>query len=146
MSVLRYAVVLFFISVISLSETYRILAIFPFNSRSHNGMFNALIRGLADRNHQLDVITHFPLKNPPPSYKVILNLDGTVPKIVNNFTYDFVTKLSEDTSYFIAKFYGNDLCELLRMEEIQKIVKSPPQDPPYDLVITEVSHFQAFCK
>lgn len=142
MSALRYTSVIFFlISVISLSETYRILAIFPFNSRSHNGMFNALVRGLTDRNHQLDVITHFPLKNPPANYKVILNLNGTTPRIVNNFTYDFVTQLSGDVAQIISQLYGNDLCELLSMDEMQKLIKFPPKDPPYDLVITEVNTF-----
>lgn len=138
------SVIFFLISLLSLSEAYRILAIFPLNSKSHNGMFNALIRGLAERNHQLDVITHFPLENPPENYKVIMDLSGTMPAVVNNFTYDSVTVFSENVINIVAELLGNNLCQLLALDEMQRLIKFPPKDPSYDLVITEVSFFLSY--
>lgn len=121
------------------SDAYRILAIFPFNSRSHNNVFEGVTRGLAKRGHQVDVVTHFEMKNSPKNYRTIINLSGTRRNIVNNFTIEFASQLGDDLVPLISVFYGNELCELLALEEIQKLVKNPPRDPPYDILITEVS-------
>lgn len=117
---------------------YRILAIFPFNSRSHNNVFEGVTRGLAKRGHQVDVVTHFEMKNSPPNYRTIINLSGTRRNVVNNFTIDFASQLGDDLVPLISVFYGNELCELLAHENIQKLIKNPPRDPPYDILITEV--------
>lgn len=124
---------------LSISGSYRILGVFPFNGKSHDVMNRALMIGLAKRNHQVEVITHFPPENPPANYKVIVNLDGTVEKIVNNYTIDYVRRLTTDIVPIIAQKHGNKLCELMSLDGIQKLVTNPPSDPPYDLVITEVS-------
>ncbi|XP_011499547.1 PREDICTED: UDP-glucuronosyltransferase 2A1-like [Ceratosolen solmsi marchali] len=125
------------------SESYRILAIFPYNGKSHDIMFNALMMGLAEKNHQIDVITHFPPKNPPPNYKVIVNLNGSLENVQNNLSVDFVTTLSSNTTKLIVSKFGNRICQLLGLEAIQTLVKNPPNNPPYDLVITEA--FAANC-
>lgn len=125
------------------SDAYRILAIFPFNSRSHNNVFEGVTRGLAKRGHQVDVVTHFEMKNSPKNYRTIINLSGTRRNIVNNFTIEFASQLGDDLVPLISVFYGNELCELLALEEIQKLVKNPPRDPPYDILITEA--FTANC-
>jgi glucuronosyltransferase len=133
---------LFILIKVICSASYRILAIFPYNGKSHDVMFNALMMGLAEHNHQIDVITHFPPKNPPPNYKVIVNLNGTLENVQNNLTINFVTTLSTNTTELIVSKFGNKICQLLSLEEIQKLVRNPPNDPPYDLVITEVSNLK----
>ncbi|OXU19079.1 hypothetical protein TSAR_002795 [Trichomalopsis sarcophagae] len=134
------AILLFLIvTSVALAESYRILSIFPFNGKSHNVMFNALVRGLSERGHQVDDITHFPLKNPPKNYKTIVNLNGTLKSVVNSFDINLVKSLSADVVSFMAMDYGNNLCELMKLQEIQNIIRQPPTDPPYDLVITEDS-------
>ncbi|XP_023246023.1 UDP-glucuronosyltransferase 2A1-like [Copidosoma floridanum] len=100
-------------------------------------MFNALMVGLAKRNHQVDVITHFPAKNPPPNFKLLIKLNGTFDKVSINSVVD------RDLTAHIADLRGNKMCELLGIEEIQKLIKNPPHDPPYDLLVTEV--FGANC-
>lgn len=123
------------------SDGYRILAIFPFNSRSHNNVFEGVTRGLAKRGHQVDAVTHFEMKNSPKNYQTIINLSGTRRNIVNNFTIDFATQLGDDLVPLISVFYGNELCELLAHKDIQRLVKNPPTNPPYDILITEVCLF-----
>ncbi|XP_043467651.1 uncharacterized protein LOC122501928 [Leptopilina heterotoma] len=118
------------------SDGYRILAIFPYNSRSHNNVFEGVTRGLAKRGHQVDAVTHFQMLNPPKNYRTIINLSGTRSEVVNNFTVEFVVEL-QNLIPVISKMFGNDICELLNNENLQKLIKSPPNDPPYDILITQ---------
>ena len=130
----------FFIICLSIigNDGYRILAVFPFNSRSHNIFLEGVSRGLAKRGHEVDAISHFDMKNPLKNYKTIINLHGTRANLINNFTIEYASQLGGDIVPFIADTYGNELCELLSHEKMQKFIKNPPKDPPYDLVLTEV--------
>lgn len=135
----RVTVILFFaIFIVSGSSAYRILGVFPMNGRSHEMMFEALMIGLAQRGHQVDVVTHFPVKNPPSNYRNIINLSGTLDNIVNNFTIEFVLGMADEVGYHVATNLGNKLCNLMGHEEMQHLIKNPPTDPPYDVLITEV--------
>lgn len=104
-------------------------------------MFDAIAKGLARKGHQIDVMTVYPLKNPPENYRVVVNLEGVVESLVNKWNVNFAANLGDDTLPIIADSYGNGLCEYLGLPEVQQIIKNPPKDPPYDLVIVEVSLF-----
>lgn len=119
--------------------SYRILGVFPMNSKSHNNMFDPLMKGLAKRGHKIDVISHFELKNPPDNYKTIINLHGTRQDLTNNVSVEFASQIGHDPIIHIATTYGNDFCDLMALEKMQKFIKNPPHH--YDLVITEVFHF-----
>lgn len=138
-----HAVIIIFITAAIFDENsaYRILGIFPLNSRSHEMMFESLMTGLAKRGHQVDVVTHFPVENPPKNYKNIVNLSGTMDNLVNSFTINFSKNLAGDIGYYIATLYGNELCYLLGQNDMQELIKNPPSDPPYDVLITEVSNW-----
>ena len=120
------------------SDGYRILTVSPLNSWSHNIFLQGIFRGLAKQGHQVDAISHFDMKNPLKNYRTIVNLNGTRRELTNNFTIEYASKLGGNFVRFTAQNYGNDLCELMSHDEIQKFVKNPPKDPPYDVVITEV--------
>lgn len=48
------------------AHNYNILAIFPLNARSHFVMFERLLKGLAAKGHEIDVVSHYPQKNSVP--------------------------------------------------------------------------------
>lgn len=121
---------------LAITHAYNILAVFPFNGKSHNIMFEALAVGLAKRGHQVDVITHFPLKNPPPNYREVVNLKGTARDVVNSFTLKYALSLNYHLIYQISSFFGRDVCELMALDRMQKFIKNPPR-ASYDLVIVE---------
>ena len=130
--------ILFIIYFFIESDAYRILGIFPLNARSHNNVFESAMRGLAKQGHQVEVITHFEVKNPPKNYRTIINLSGTKEKQMSNCTMEEVSLVEGlDIVSKVAKL-GNDFCELLSLEQIQKLIKNPPKNPAYDLIITEV--------
>ncbi|XP_023245843.1 uncharacterized protein LOC106639852 [Copidosoma floridanum] len=136
-------IVLFTLSLASESRAYRILAVFPYNGKSHNIFFEALMKGLAKRGHQVDVVTHFPLKKPVKNYNDIISLDGTLESVMNNFTMEFISFMNDDSTNVISNLYGNRLCSFLGLDSMQKLMNNPPRDPPYDIVIVEA--FTANC-
>lgn len=56
---------------------YRILGIFPHVGKSHSYTIDPVMRGLAEKGHEVTMISHFPLEDPPKTYKDI-SLKGTV--------------------------------------------------------------------
>lgn len=122
------------------SNGLRILGLFPFQVRSHFTMCEALMRGLAERGHHVDVYSHFPLKRPIPNYKDF-SLHGTLPDVTNNMSFDTlsVSSLSESMEYWL-EVQGNSVCNLMELPLFQKLLHNPPTDPPYDLVINEVNY------
>ncbi|XP_043268666.1 UDP-glycosyltransferase UGT5-like [Venturia canescens] len=125
------------------TEGYRILGIFPFCSKSHQMMFDALSKGLARRGHQLEIVTCFPPKKPIANFTVLMNVENSQTPLVNSWTVDLALNVGSDTLKAIIEVYGNDLCHLMGREEMQRIIKNPPKDPPYDLIIVEA--FGANC-
>lgn len=144
MNFIQICLLLSTINLGSVCSAYRILGVFPFNAKSHNIVFEALMKGLAKRGHQVDVVTHFPLKNPVKNYNDIINLDGSMENLVNNYTIEFVSKITGNVVDILATSYGNRVCHFMGFEKMQKLIKNPPTNPPYDLVITEVSYLLHF--
>jgi len=96
------------------------------------------MKGLARRGHQVDVITHFPLKKPIPNYTEVINLAGSMPAVMNNVNATQVGQWKTSGMYLIAHFAGTILCELLNDPKLRDFIKNPPRDPPYDILIVEV--------
>lgn len=125
--------------VLSQCNSYRILGVFPYNGKSRNIVLQSVMKTLAKNGHQVDVVSHYPLKNPMENYHDVINLAGTVDNFINNLTVDFVQNVGGNIVFLAAESFGNKLCHLMGLEKFQKLIHNPPTDPPYDLVITEVS-------
>ncbi|XP_017795599.1 PREDICTED: UDP-glucuronosyltransferase 2C1-like [Habropoda laboriosa] len=137
---MRHLKVLFylaFVLFIHVNDAYRILCVFPFNGKSHFQMFEALCKGLAKRGHQIDMISHFPSKKSIANYTDIIDLTGVGEQVVNSFTVEYGRSIQQSLTYHMATGFGGALCHAMGIEKMQKFIKNPPNDPPYDLVITE---------
>lgn len=110
-------------------------------AKSHFIMMEALMKGLVRHGHTVDVVSHFPLKSPMPNYNDIVDLSGTTPVLQNNITYDMMeqTKKGRSMTQSMATTFGGDFCDFMDLPKFREIIKNPPKDPPYDLVIIEVS-------
>ncbi|XP_036145525.1 uncharacterized protein LOC105840599 [Monomorium pharaonis] len=126
---------------LSVCDGYRLLALFPFQGKSHFVMFEQLIKGLARKGHQIDVVSQFPLKKPYPNYTDIVTLPTPL-ILVNNMTYDLMLEYTRvNPAHIVATIGGNDICNFLRYPAIKEL--SRPKNPPYDAVLMEV--FGAHC-
>jgi len=95
------------------------------------------MKELARRGHQVDVVTHFPLEKPIPNYKDI-SIKGSLPQVMNNVTATDIKDISVPSVSKLVEVGGDNVCNLLSHPKIQELIKNPPQDPPYDIVIQEV--------
>ncbi|XP_078046354.1 UDP-glycosyltransferase UGT5 [Augochlora pura] len=116
----------------------RILGLFPLNGRSHWVMAERLMVALAERGHQVDVVTQFPMKKPPPNYTEY-SLAGTLKPVLNNLDAKTASEFNTMDFEKLVVMTGVDICNLLAHENVQRFIKNPPNDPPYDLIITEVT-------
>ncbi|XP_043682853.1 UDP-glucosyltransferase 2-like isoform X4 [Vespula pensylvanica] len=142
MKVLRY--VIFWMALcLTFSQGYRILGVFAFQGKSHFIMFEALMKSLAKKGHQIDAITSFHLKKPLVNITELVVIPSQM-KLVNNISYDqmrlILTGLPVRT---VATLGGNEVCENLRLPEIQKLIHEPSKNPPYDVILMEI--FGANC-
>ncbi|XP_013192144.2 UDP-glucosyltransferase 2 [Amyelois transitella] len=120
----------------------RLLAVLPTNTRSHYAMYGRLVEALARKQHQLTVISHFPMKNPPPNVEVI-SLAGTIPEITNNLTKqhhslkpDFMINLENIMTECVHA------CDTVsKLPAIKSLLNSSVN---YDLVIVEVFGSECF--
>ncbi|KAJ8730593.1 hypothetical protein PYW08_002006 [Mythimna loreyi] len=83
-------------------HTARILGLFPHPGRSHQMVFDPLMRALAERGHDVTVVSFFPIKDPPPNYTTV-SLEGVVPLAVETVDLSYYENPSR-----ILKFLGID--------------------------------------
>lgn len=146
---LKLSIIILFTFLITLNtkkcQGSRILGIFPLNGKSHMVMFEQIMKGLARRGHQVDVISTFPQKKPFPNYTDI-EIPAAMPKLVNNMTHEFLENVKKSNIvHFLATMAGNLFCEKgFENLSIQNLIKNPPNNPPYDLVVTEVSFTRTY--
>ena len=119
------------------SDGHRILGIFPLHGTSHAILGKQLMKILAKHGHKVDVISHFPLKEPITNY-TDLSLQGSLEIITNNVSFSKVETLSDFSIKEIMDLTAYPVCELLKHSVLQSIIQNPPTNPPYDLVIVEV--------
>lgn len=101
-------------------------------------MFEQLLKGLARKGHQVDVISPFPLEKSYPNYTDIVKIKAPH-AFVNNVTYEFMQHLfSVNPVYAIAILAGNEICKNLENPAILELARNPPKDPPYDAILMEV--------
>lgn len=60
------------------SGSYNILALFHHPGQSHFAFFEPLLRGLAEKGHNVTVLGYFPIKNPPDNYHDVV-MEANVP-------------------------------------------------------------------
>ncbi|KAJ9574470.1 hypothetical protein L9F63_008358, partial [Diploptera punctata] len=112
----------------------RILGLFPYTGKSHFQVSGALMEGLARRGHQVVVLSHFPMKHPPPNY-IDISLQGIMNTKVENLPIqDAVDEGIIRNMENIIKS-GIEACETsLASTPVQNLIKS---EEKFDLIVVE---------
>lgn len=125
------------IGTLKICSGYRILGIYPLPIRSHFIIINQLLKGLADKGHQVDLISIFPEKEKlHPNYTQIITLSGELSQMFPSLNITTTRKVPWNLSG-LADF-GYKVCEGMGNPEFLKLARNPPKDPPYDIIITQV--------
>ena len=112
----------------------RILALFQLHVKSHFVMFEALLKGLAAKGHDVVVLSHFPQEHPIENYTDI-SVKGTLPQLTNSFTLDYAKNQNWlNLLHFIWDLNVKFCAKVLEHPEVKKIMDS---NEKFDLVITE---------
>ncbi|XP_016838956.1 UDP-glucuronosyltransferase 2C1 [Nasonia vitripennis] len=128
---------------VEICSGYRILGIYPVPIRSHFIIINQLLKGLADKGHQVDLISIFPEKEKlHPNYTQIITLPGQLSEIIPIMNITTVRKFGWDLSS-VADF-GYRICENMGNPEFLKLARNPPKDPPYDVIITHMFSYHCY--
>lgn len=142
MSFINYLIVVTTLFLITQAHTYKILGIFPLAFKSHNIFFQSLMKSLAKKGHQVDIISYYETNNPPDNYRDIINL-SKLPNSSYFFSTSEFNSIQEavDENRSIEKIlrdtYGFWTCKIMSHETIQNFIKNLSQSTPYDAVITE---------
>ncbi|KAJ4434824.1 hypothetical protein ANN_23395 [Periplaneta americana] len=134
-------IIALFVCAIHITDSARILGLFQFNGKSHFVMFEALLKGLASRGHDVVVVSHFPQESKVPNYTDI-SVEESLTEAVNSFTMDTALNFKY---YNLLKFFWYDnyeFCkEVFEHPNIHKLIKS---EEKYDLIITELFGVDCF--
>lgn len=68
-------IVLIFLLLLSLASAYKVLGVFPWGSKSHYAIGNAVMNSLLEAGHEVVMITPFPRKQNSPNYRDISVVD-----------------------------------------------------------------------
>jgi glucuronosyltransferase len=116
----------------------RILALFPWPSKSHMITFSALTHALAENGHDLVVVSSFPEMNPPENITYV-----SVWKSVENWhkrtlKSDHLFNLPDTSKLLLPTVYWNAGLEVMEMISQDPNLKALLQDERgFDLVICE---------
>ncbi|PSN55490.1 hypothetical protein C0J52_02575 [Blattella germanica] len=134
--ILLVFIVIFIPSIFDKANGYRILAVFAHAGKSHFDVFGPYLEGLAIKDHELLVISHFPRSDPMPNYKDI-DLVGTLPsnKTTNVLAFKDITYGGQVRSAFRLSNWGKMTCEkTFQNPKVKELIKS---NETFDLLVTE---------
>ncbi|XP_039309137.1 UDP-glucosyltransferase 2 [Solenopsis invicta] len=134
-------VIFLWLHYLSVCNGYRLLGIFPLQSKSHFGMFEQLMKGLARKGHQVDIVSSFPLEKSYPNYTDLVTLP-TTREVVNKLSYAEMKIFTTNPTYVIGTLGGNEVCKHLGNTKIKELAKQ--KNPSYDAIIVEVLAAQCF--
>nr|XP_022913479.1 UDP-glucuronosyltransferase 2A3-like [Onthophagus taurus] len=121
---------------INLAHSANILALFPIPCRSHFAIYQPLLEKLAERGHQIDVLTHFPRNIPLNGYT-----DYSIRREDEFYSFDIDIEMVKSLSLLdilnIINFNaGATICyNAQNKTATQNLMKSKKE---YDLIITEI--------
>lgn len=120
---------LFLVTQISAKD---ILGIFPYQGKSHFFQFKVYLRELANRGHNVTVISYFPDKNPLPNYNDVHIADIKILEDDLPIHRSYMTILG--TGAFLM-YFGRENCKaLVASPQVQDLVKRKPK---FDVVVVE---------
>lgn len=128
-------VALYFVATIFATDGYKILGVFPSLDRNNYLTYRGLFRELANRDHEVTLISHFQLPNAPATYKDVLLSDKQVYKGLSfeSVIVNEVSRVPFET--LVSTKSGNDDCKtLFNNNHVLHMIRTRPR---FDVVLVE---------
>ncbi|XP_066601628.1 UDP-glycosyltransferase UGT5-like [Prorops nasuta] len=124
------------IGFLSAVNATKILAIFPFQAKSHYKVYEPLLIELAERGHQVHAVTHFPQKIKRVNFTDI-DISPSLPSLISNLPLQSVQDFTiwKNTRY-LMRYAGVDVCQaVFNNSKLHKLISSKDK---YDMLIVEI--------
>ncbi|GBP49196.1 UDP-glucuronosyltransferase 2A3 [Eumeta japonica] len=121
--------------IVLVGECYKILGVFPSLDRNNYLTYRSLFRELANRNHEVTLISHFPMQDAPSSYRDVLLSENLVYKGLSfeSVIDNEVVRLPFET--LVATKSGNDDCKtLMNNHQVLHMLRMRPR---FDVILVE---------
>jgi len=91
---------------IGFTSGFRILGLFPHPALSHFKFFHPIMRGLAERGHDVIVVSYFPDKNPHSNYKdFLLSGQEVLTSTVDLKVFRYLYIINEYSNFMIFRIW-----------------------------------------
>lgn len=125
------------------NDKYKILALFPHPGISHFAVFKPLLDELANRGHELTVLSHFPRKDKLPNYRDI-NLEDTSGTLLNAIDLKSLDQSNFHSFSQLKMIFGmaETACgEPLEKQGVKELLNS---NEKFDVILIEVFNSDCF--
>ncbi|XP_054739701.1 UDP-glycosyltransferase UGT5-like [Anastrepha obliqua] len=123
-------------TLVQASYPLKILGLFPHPGISHFQFFHPIMRALAEKGHDVTVISHFPDKSPPARYRDLPLKDRAT--LMNSLDLKFFESppfYSHFAEFFLLHEWGKDACNhTLRSDALAQVLR---QRQRFDVIIME---------
>lgn len=141
--ILTTVIIVFITAVVPPIYTANILAVLPHHGYSHHAVFLPYIRELANRGHNVTVISNYPTEHPNI---INISIRGSMPIYNNKHEIGSNVKSTgniQNTVNIIWSFYTKGRINegMFTVDEVKRLLNSDRSDNNYDLLITE--HFNS---
>lgn len=129
--------------------SHNVLVLFPFPGRSHFTSFLNLFKGLAEKGHNVTVVSDHPLEKQLPNYRdIILGVKNEIynhADVLNLMSLEDADQFSRFKLYsvvFAVTNFGEEICErVFSSRTLQALLE---EDNKYDLVLLGDFNFECF--
>jgi len=114
----------------------RILAIFPFQAKSHYNVYEPLLKRLSAKGHEIVAVTHFPQKKRLANFTDV-DISSTLPSLIDAISF----KQHENFTIlqnvaFVSHALGLNICDpVLSHPEVRRIIQTRER---FDLLVVEI--------
>ncbi|CAO1424243.1 unnamed protein product [Diamesa tonsa] len=121
---------------LTLANAYKILGVFPMQSKSHFAIGNSVMKSLVDAGHEVTIISPYPSKKPQPNVR-----DISIAELLDDFQKDghdpfAIGKMPVAMMMVLLIKMGADLSnKTLSHPNVQKLINS---NEKFDAVVVEV--------
>lgn len=131
------------LSFLILVDSYNILGIFPHSGKSHMVAFSPLMQGLAEKGHNVTVISYFPLEKSFPNYNDV-DLNDKIPEetFTINMTNVHLSKWTQiGIPFLLIKLAEKNCVKGLNSEGVRNFLHTKPK---IDVIIVEMFNSDCF--
>ncbi|KAG4074841.1 hypothetical protein HA402_009266 [Bradysia odoriphaga] len=125
------------VALVRYASGYKILGLFPHPATSHFNMFQPILHELANKGHEVTVVSHFPHPNPPINYKDLTLPGETLTNAISLQSDWFLNRryYGHFYEFWFVYQWGQESCRAAyNSTAIQKVLNSKSK---YDVILME---------